>query len=139
MSDELVATFNPGDAAATVNVPLIRDGMVENMLEFFGLEIRVDENTDEDGRLFVRVGSMGSAAAIIRDSGSYICICMYVCVYVTMHVRMFYVCIYVYVCMYVCMHTYIYLYIETKHPRCKSVKPVKSSIVYACNQIIDIS
>ena len=82
MSDELVATFNPGDAEATVSVPLIRDGIVEDTLEFFGLEIRVDENTDEDGKLFVRVGAMGSAAAIIRDSG--MCVCMYVRTHVCM-------------------------------------------------------
>ena len=100
VSDELVATFNPGDAEATVSVPLIRDGVVEDTLELFGLEIRVDENTDEDGRLFVRVGSMGNAAAIIRDSG--MCVCMHVFMHACMFICM-YVCI-IYVCMYVCMY-----------------------------------
>ena len=68
VSDEVVATFNPGDTIATVNIPIIDDGIVEP-IEFFGLILRVEENTDEDGRLFVTLGPNRIVAASIRDSG----------------------------------------------------------------------
>ena len=68
VSDELVATFNPGDTISTVNIPIIDDGIVEPT-EFFGLILRVEENTDEDGRLFVTLGPNRIVAASIRDSG----------------------------------------------------------------------
>ena len=69
VSDELIATFNPGDAIATVNIPIIDDGIVEPT-EFFGLILRVEDNTDEDGRLLVTLGPENRiVAASIRDSG----------------------------------------------------------------------
>ena len=68
-SDELIATFNPGDTIATVNIPIIDDGIVEPT-EFFGLILRVEDNTDEDGRLLVTLGPENRiVAASIRDSG----------------------------------------------------------------------
>ena len=92
-SDKLVATFNPGDTIATVNIPMIDDGIIKPT-EFFGLILRVEDNTDEDGRLLVTLGPENRIVATsIRDSGTYIRTYMYV--------QIMYECMYVrtYVCM----------------------------------------
>ena len=92
-SDKLVATFNPGDTIATVNIPMIDDGIIEST-EFFGLILRVEDSTDEDGRLLVTLGPANRIVATsIRDSGTYVRTYMYV--------QIMYECMYVrtYVCM----------------------------------------
>ena len=79
MSDPVVATFNPGDAEATVSIPLINDGVDENT-EFFRLVLTLGNNTNIEGRSCVRLGMENTGIiGTILDDGMYIC--MYACMY----------------------------------------------------------
>ena len=80
VSDEVVATFNPGDTTTTVNISIIDDGIVEPT-EFFGLILRVENDTDGRSCVITAMEN-GVVVASIRDSGMYVC--MYVCIYVCM-------------------------------------------------------
>ena len=72
MSDPVVATFNPGDAEATVIIPLINDGVDEDT-EFFGLVLTLGNNTNIEGRSCVTLGMENTGIiGTILDDGMYI-------------------------------------------------------------------
>ena len=91
VSDPVVATFSPGDAEATVSIPLINDGVDEDT-EFFGLVLTLGNNINTEGRSCVRLGMENTGIiGTILDDGMYICMYVYRCVNL-------YVCMYVYIC-----------------------------------------
>ena len=93
VSDSVVATFNPGDAKATVSIPLINDAVDEDT-EFFGLVLTLGSNTNIEGRSCVTLGMENTGIiGTILDDGMYICICTYIGVLTCM-----YACTYVYIC-----------------------------------------
>jgi len=68
ISDDIVATFNPGETTSTVIVPLVVDDVNNEGTEFFALSLRLP-NVSMDTELIVNLGTNRKAVASILDVG----------------------------------------------------------------------
>jgi len=68
ISDDIVATFNPGETTATVVVPVVADDLNNEGTEFFALGLRLP-NVSFNSELTVNLGSNHIATASILDVG----------------------------------------------------------------------
>jgi len=70
ISDDIVATFDPGETSTSVVVPVVADDVNNEGTEFFALGLRLP-NVSMDSGLIVNLGANNVAAASILDSGKY--------------------------------------------------------------------
>jgi len=68
ISDDIVATFNPGETSTSVVVPVVADDVNNEGTEFFALGLRLP-NISMDSGLIVNLGSNRIATASILDAG----------------------------------------------------------------------
>jgi len=68
ISDDIVATFNPGEITTTVVVSVVADDVNNEGTEFFALGLRLP-NISMDSGLIVNLGSNRIATAFILDAG----------------------------------------------------------------------
>ena len=68
ISDDILATFNPGETTTTVIVPLVMDDFNNEGTEFFALSLRLP-NVSMNSELIVNLGTNDKAVASILDVG----------------------------------------------------------------------